>query len=416
MRRALLLITIGGIGAGVLLTSGASVNADLIDDLRAQIAAKDAAVKELAQQASQAKSELTGLQGRERTLANEIARLDRQIASFELEIRLTESRIENANLHIQQLLLEIAQHEEEITEGEDRIGELLRTMQLSEDQTGAVALVFAGRPFSEVFDSLRSAELLDEALAANIRKLKDAKAALEESKQQSEEERTQAAKLRDELLVQRALVTSEQDERDGLLTETRREEGNYQRLHGNILAQQQAVQREILDLEAQLRRAINPATLPGKGILGWPVASVRITQGYGSTSSTGFINDQYEFHNGVDFGASTPGVIGDPVYAAVSGTVAGVGNDGRYAYGRWVAIDHKNGLVTLYAHLSLQEVATGQKVLAGQVIGRMGSTGFSTGPHLHFTVYAADTFTIESRWYGPLPIGGSLNPMDFLGG
>ncbi|MBI4134099.1 MAG: peptidoglycan DD-metalloendopeptidase family protein, partial [Candidatus Terrybacteria bacterium] len=407
---------IGGIVAGVLLASGASVNADLIDDLRAQIAAKDAAVKELAQQATQAKSELTGLQGRERTLANEIARLDRQIASFELEIRLTESRIENADLRIQQLLLEISQHEEEIAEGENRIGELLRTMQLSEDQTGAVALVFAGRPFSEVFDSLRSAELLDEALAANIRNLKDAKAALEESKQQSEEERTQAAKLRDELLVQRALVTSEQDERDDLLITTRREEGNYQRLLGNILAQQQAVQREILDLEAQLRRAINPSTLPGKGILGWPVASVRITQGYGSTSSTGFINDQYEFHNGLDIGASTPGVIGDPVYAAASGTVVGVGNDGRYAYGRWVAIDHKNGLVTLYAHLSLQEVATGQKVAAGQVIGRMGSTGFSTGPHLHFTVYAADTFTIESRWYGPLPIGGSLNPLDFLGG
>ncbi|MBI4385578.1 M23 family metallopeptidase, partial [Candidatus Parcubacteria bacterium] len=130
----------------------------------------------------------------------------------------------------------------------------------------------------------------------------------------------------------------------------------------------------------------------------------------GPPSATGVINDGYQYHNGVDIAAS----VGSPGRAARNGKVVGVGDLGRWASGRWVAVEHDNGLTTLYAHLSLAAARLGQVVRRGDIIGYEGSTGFSTGPHLHFTVYASSTFRFEERPYGTLPIGGSINPLDYL--
>ena len=156
---------------------------------------------------------------------------------------------------------------------------------------------------------------------------------------------------------------------------------------------------------------IDPNSIPSarKGLFEWPTIG-SITQIYGPTSVTGFVNNVYNFHNGIDIEADT----GDPVKAAMDGIVKAKGDNGKYAYGKWLAIDHQNGLITLYAHFSAYAVSVGQRVKAGQVIGYAGSTGFSTGSHLHFTVYATNTFSVESRWFGLLPLGGSINPMNYL--
>ncbi len=88
-------------------------------------------------------------------------------------------------------------------------------------------------------------------------------------------------------------------------------------------------------------------------------------------------------HTGVDIRAS----IGDPVRATAAGTVTQAGWNG--GYGKMVEIDHGNGLATRYGHLSAVEATVGQKVKIGQVIGRVGSTGRSTGPHLHYETRVA---------------------------
>ena len=84
----------------------------------------------------------------------------------------------------------------------------------------------------------------------------------------------------------------------------------------------------------------------------------------------------------VDFNRSND--TGDTVVAAASGTVTRVANEGNTSYGRWIEIAHGNGYRTRYAHLSSQLVSVNQKVSRGQTIGRVGSTGGSTGPHLHY--------------------------------
>ncbi|MDP9423995.1 MAG: M23 family metallopeptidase [Pseudomonadota bacterium] len=109
-----------------------------------------------------------------------------------------------------------------------------------------------------------------------------------------------------------------------------------------------------------------------------PAASTHISSGFG------YRNDPFAgipaFHAGLDF----KGPTGAPIYAAARGKVVSVGR--RAGYGNCVDIDHGNGLRTRYAHMSAFRTRVGQSVAAGQVIGAVGSTGRSTGPHLHFEV------------------------------
>jgi hypothetical protein len=86
--------------------------------------------------------------------------------------------------------------------------------------------------------------------------------------------------------------------------------------------------------------------------------------------------------NAVDFNRSND--VGDAVVAAAAGRVTRVANTGSTSYGRWIEISHGNGFTTRYAHLSSQSVSVGQQVSQGQKIGTVGSTGGSTGPHLHY--------------------------------
>lgn len=111
----------------------------------------------------------------------------------------------------------------------------------------------------------------------------------------------------------------------------------------------------------------------GSGVLRWPVSG-RISSGYGYRGS--------EFHGGIDIAAGT----GATVHAAAGGRVVVAGWQG--SYGNTVVIDHGNGLVTRYAHLSRINVSIGESVGSGGSIGAVGSTGRATGPHLHFEVIA----------------------------
>jgi murein DD-endopeptidase MepM/ murein hydrolase activator NlpD len=89
--------------------------------------------------------------------------------------------------------------------------------------------------------------------------------------------------------------------------------------------------------------------------------------------------------------------LGTPIKAAMDGTIATVGINS--VYGKYIIISHSNGFQTMYAHLNLVSVSQGARVNQGAKIGEVGSTGYSTGPHLHFAVYKN---------------GRAVNPLDFL--
>lgn len=124
----------------------------------------------------------------------------------------------------------------------------------------------------------------------------------------------------------------------------------------------------------------------------WPTVSRRITSDYGDTE------DRSSGHQGIDIGATTPGVSGDAIYAAASGTVTLATYSS--SAGNWIWIYHGNGLYTVYMHCSALLVSVGDTVSQGQTIARMGSTGNSTGAHLHFGVRLN---------------GSYVNPWNYLG-
>lgn len=125
----------------------------------------------------------------------------------------------------------------------------------------------------------------------------------------------------------------------------------------------------------------------GAGRFVWPVTTFVMTQGFGCTDIALEPRDPTcpggHFHSGLDLAASSA----TPVRAAGSGLVVLAAADAG-GYGTHVVIDHGDGVSTLYGHLSEMTVHAGQLVLEGEPVGRVGSTGNSTGPHLHFEVRA----------------------------
>lgn len=141
------------------------------------------------------------------------------------------------------------------------------------------------------------------------------------------------------------------------------------------LARYQALEAESRRLAELIRRASRGTGRVGRGGMLWPTPGP-VTSGFGYRIHP--IYGYRRFHAGIDIGAP----IGQGIVAVLPGVVLSAGPRGTY--GNLVVIDHGNGFATAYAHQSRVLVVVGQRVAAGQRIGLVGSTGASTGPHLHF--------------------------------
>lgn len=138
---------------------------------------------------------------------------------------------------------------------------------------------------------------------------------------------------------------------------------------------------------------------PAKGMM-FPLKTkgVYISSPYGMRTHP--ITGEYKMHSGVDFSAPNGTINKEPIYAAQSGEVIFAGTRG--GYGNYIIVDHGKGITTCYAHCSSIGVTTGQQVKQGQVIGKVGDTGSSTAPHLHFEV-RIDGATTQPMNYVTLP-------------
>ena len=158
---------------------------------------------------------------------------------------------------------------------------------------------------------------------------------------------------------------------------------------------------EALEVVVEQAPAEEEAPAPASGATGtyrYPLADFQQTQGYGCTSFNFYpYNDSLgcPWHNGLDLAAP----LGTPMLASDGGTVKYAGWC-DCALGLYIEIDHENGTSTIYGHMNAVYVETGQAVNQSEVIGEVGSTGFSTGPHTHFMLKVGDTV---------------VNPLDYLG-
>jgi murein DD-endopeptidase MepM/ murein hydrolase activator NlpD len=145
-------------------------------------------------------------------------------------------------------------------------------------------------------------------------------------------------------------------------------------------------------------RELPPGTNLSPLVLSWPMIGARITQGFGPTNLVlePSLGPYPHFHTGIDLAAP----LGTPVLAAADGIVVAVAHT-SVGYGNYVMIAHGGGVITLYAHLLETDVSTGDRVARGKKIGLEGSSGLSTGPHVHFEVRVNDQVVDPQRFLTP---------------
>lgn len=343
------------------------------------------------------------------TLEGQISGLQAQTESLSSQIEVNESQLEQLSKDIEQLQGRIDEKSVLINQQKKILSELLRTYYQDFSHSITPALLTQEETISYLNNanwntdvSQKVSELLD-----SVQGLRDSLAA----EQKSLDEKKQAVNdLHEQLEARNEYLESSKVTKERLLGQVTAEQQQYDAQIDDLEKQKEALEQEISDIESgKINQLVG---LPkGNGQLAYPVKNPRITQGYGKTS---FSNHYHSgMHNGIDFG----GAKGTTIMAAADGKVVGTGDLGAYAYGKWITIDHGNGLVTLYGHLSKISTSPGKKVEKGDKIGEMGSTGFSTGSHLHFTVYASKSYEIvafSSAKGKKGPVGASVNPAKYL--
>ena len=183
------------------------------------------------------------------------------------------------------------------------------------------------------------------------------------------EDAARLASLQELLALREGELLDRVEEQEGLLAEVEREVDNWEGQLAALEREESSIRKLIAGKTSSSGRAPGRLIRPVPGPLDSSFGP-RVHPIYGTV----------RMHNGLDL----DGAMGDPIVAAEAGTVILAGAKG--GYGQTVMIDHGGGMVTLYAHQSKLAVSVGQKVAAGERIGSVGSTGVSTGPHLHFEV------------------------------
>ena len=278
------------------------------------------------------------------------------------------------------------------------------------------ATLLSDQDFTEVWNDIDNMSRVREGVRDKILELKQINGKLEDTRNETTDARNELISLKSELADQKKIIDQNTAEKKKLLAQTKNNELSYQKLLKDRLAKKDAFEKEINDYESQLKFILDPSKLPGHGVLSWPLDSIYITSPYGQRPG--------EFHRGIDFRAT----VGTPVKALADGVVAGTGDTdlecAGVSFGKFVLIKYNNGLASNFGHLSLIKVNKGDKVYRGQVIAYTGSTGYSTGPHLHLGVYVRDAVEIKSLPSKSCPghnltqpiaaTNAYLNPIDYL--
>lgn len=396
-----------------------AISAASLDDLRNKIKDRESEIKKIEAEIALFQNALEGQSAVSATLKGEIKKLELQIKKLNSDVRLTQLQIEKKEYEIDQLSDEIKAKEQNIVQERRMIAELLRVAQEKGDQS-LIEILLSSASLSYFFDDVEAADRLNQGLQERLAQLKDSKAALDNKREGQKKQQQELVLFKKDLSGRKQVQESVNQTKSQLLKESKNQESRFQKLVREREARRILVQQELQDIESELQRLIDPASLPpkGTGVLAWPVANPVITQGFGQTdfakTSKGAIY-KGSGHNGIDLRAS----IGTKIFAVLDGVVKDTGNTDTIcpggSYGKWIIIDHANNLSTVYGHLSSVQVVKGQPVSRGQVIGYSGDTGYVTGPHLHFTVYASNTYRLsKTNNCGLVPTGGYLNPLDYL--
>jgi murein DD-endopeptidase MepM/ murein hydrolase activator NlpD len=363
-----------------------------IDRLKTQIENRNSRLAGIEAEIAKFESDLEIVGSEKQTLQSAINRLELERKKVNADISKTENLITSTDLEINKLILEIGSTERDVVGIEAAIGSIIRSEYKANDKT-LIELLLQHDKLSEFWNTFETYENVRDTLSAKVSELNSFHALLEEKRTENENKRDNLSSLRNQYTDQNEVLVNNKYEQAELLEVTKSEEKNYQQLLASRKISQEQILKELRDFESKLQFILDPNTIPQAGtpVFAWPLTNIVITQYFGGTEFAARNASVYggrAYHPGIDLGTAR----GTPIHAPLTGTVRASGNTdavpGCFSWGKWTLIDHSNGLATLYAHQDVISVSPGQKVSTGDIIGYSGNTGYSTGPHLHFTVYA----------------------------
>lgn len=365
--------------------------ANLIDDLRNQISDTLKKKQQIEAEIKKTEAALNQTSGEKQSLQKDLADLNAAKKKLEGDIKKTEAGISVANKSIKTLSEEISDKEDAIARNIGALAEVFKNIQNSNNDS-VVERFLAGEGISDYFEIN---ENFSSKVSSATEELKSLELELKQKKEKAEGTKKELSNLKTNLSGQKQAVVQTEKTKDSLLSITKNKEAEYQKQLKEKLALKEQFESELFQYESELQVAIDPSKLPDakRGVLGWPLDKIVITQYFGLTSASKRLYVSGT-HNGVDFGVPD----GSPVKSVQSGTVIGTGNTdvvkSCLSYGKWIAVKHDNGLTSIYGHLSGISVNEGQAVSLGQTIGYSGRTGYATGPHLHLSILASEAVKV----------------------
>ncbi len=328
-------------------------------------------------------AELEQLQARRAELDRSLASLRDQAASSGARLAVAQAEADRLGRAYEQLTAQIAAKQAELEQAKEDVRQSAVLIYQRADSSAFFRLLESADSTSTLAEGskyLAHASATRRADATRVRKLRDE---LEAQRVQLEEQKRQADAQRAIAAEEKAKLDALQVQQEQARAEVVQSEQRVQQIRAAIVpkieAAKAAYAAESDRVSGLLQDGSGPAPA-GNGQFIRPVGGP-ITSGFGSRTDP--VTGGTAFHAGIDIAAS----CGTPIHAAATGRVvqATLGSTG---YGNMVVINHGNGLGTLYGHQSQLAVSTGQVVATGEVIGYVGSTGKSTGCHLHFEVRA----------------------------
>lgn len=364
----------------------------------------EAEASDLADRKAELESEISAMENQSQSTIDKKGQIDQQIEITRLEIQ-------NTNDQIQEYNLLIADKQEELDAGlkeQEALNAKYKARIRAMEKNGAVSfwsVIFQSKSFSDLLDNINMIKEISTADQMMLAKMQKNNEQIAATRAEMEADRASLQDKIEELDALNSTLVTQKAEAETLIVQLAKElealGGSYEELDAQENAIRQQIMQAQRDYEAALsaeqrdRLSRDNASNAAGGGIGFtapvPKGSVVVTDAYGYRTHP--IYGYYSMHNGVDLAGSQ----GTPIYAIASGYV----NVSTYANvnGNYVSISHGSGYGSLYAHLDYATVSAGEYVTQGQVIGYMGSTGWSTGPHLHFEIHLN---------------GSTVNPMSYI--
>ena len=358
-------------------------------------------LNDLKDQNKEIQAQINGIRRQYNANASEIQELVDNKNAIDQEIALLHTQIININEQIAVYSQLIADNQEELEVSQaylDQLNAQSRERIQAMEEEGELSyweVIFQSASFTEMLDRLT---MVEEIAAADQRRLTQLEAAsrmIETIQTQMNEEKAGLEESQAELAESEATLDVKRTESDDILRELAKKQDEFQALLDESEALQDDLMKQIAAKEKEYSNAKYKEELAKQALAGqnpksnatWitPVSGYHISSPFGMRMHP--ILGYARMHNGVDMACAQ----GTPIYATRAGTVTAASYQAGGA-GNYVSINHGDGFASIYMHMTHYVVSAGQTVAAGQLIGYVGSTGLSTGPHLHFGISYAGTY------------------------